>query len=121
MEQIIDLLYEIAQNAPAFFALITLVALIGAAVLLGSDRAGARRIRESINELVDSFERSERLLREAGESARRVEDGVEDISKSAAGIRARIEIAENGVAEALALVRGLQNKADNDLGDRGGD
>jgi methyl-accepting chemotaxis protein len=114
MEEIIELLYEISKNAPALLGLITLVALIGAAVVFGSKSARFSSIRASVKRLKDSLDRSSELLKQIGESSERLEAGVDDIEGTARSIKDRAIEAEGGIEQALDLLRRLQSGDDNE-------
>jgi septal ring factor EnvC (AmiA/AmiB activator) len=113
MDEVIGLLYEISKNAPALLGLITLVALIGAAVLFGSESTRFSSIRASVKRLKDSLDRSSELLRELRESSERLEAGVDDIEGTARSIKDRALEAESGIEQALDLLRRLQSGDDN--------
>jgi septal ring factor EnvC (AmiA/AmiB activator) len=108
MDEVVGLLYEISKNAPALLGLITLVALIFSAVVFGSKSARFSSIRASIKRLKDSLDRTKELLGEIGESSDRLEAGVDDIETTTRAIRDRAIEADQGITDALDLLRRIQ-------------
>jgi septal ring factor EnvC (AmiA/AmiB activator) len=108
MDEVVGLLYEISKNAPALLGLITLVALIFSAVVFGSKSARFSSIRASVKRLKDSLDRSSKLLRELRESSERLEAGADDIEGTARSIRDRAIEADQGIEQALDLLRRIQ-------------